>query len=372
MTGLGLVLMVSTLYGSYRLAGIIVATNVTAWAVGTAVLSKLVDRFGQRRVMYPATVVSAIALAFTAGFALAGLPIWTLFLPALIAGGTAGSPGALVRARWNYVLDDDDQLHTAFSLESALDEVNFVVGPVLATALATWVHPVAGVAASVVFTLVGAVLFYPQRATEPPISPQAISEHQHPSLALMIPGVTSVVVIGVLLGAIFGSIDVSVVASATAWDVRPASGVILAAFSLASGTAGFVYGARSWTSPSNQRFLFGVLALFATCLLLPLASNAVMLGLLGVLLGTTIAPTLTNANTIIGQLVPTARITEGLAWMGTGIGIGVSVGSSVAGTFIDLAGHAAGLWTVAGFGTVIALIGVMSHRSLNRDLAAAR
>lgn len=79
MMGLGLVLMVSAIYGSYGLAGAVTAANAVCWALGTAVLSNLVDRFGQRRVMYPAAILSAVFLAITVVLAVMQAPAWTLF-----------------------------------------------------------------------------------------------------------------------------------------------------------------------------------------------------------------------------------------------------------------------------------------------------
>jgi MFS family permease len=370
MAGLGIVLMVSSLYNSYGLAGAVVAANATAWALGTAVLANLVDRFGQRRVMYPAAIISAAALTLTVVLAANRLPVWTLFLPVIVAGAAGGSPGALVRARWNHLLDDPDQLHTAFSLESSLDEITYVIGPVAATALATWVHPTAGVAVPVVLSLVGAQLFYSQRATEPPPHPTVTRRDAPPAqFALRIPGVGPVVTVGLLLGCIFGSIDVSVVAAATSWDVRAASGVVLGVFSLASAAAGLIYGSRRWHSSTLRRFVIGMLALFVTTMILLAAQDALTLGLLGLLLGATVAPTLINANTLIGQLVPTGRLTEGLAWVGTGIGIGASIGSSAAGALIDHSGYVAGLASVAGFGTIAAVLTVSSAPRLRRAIA---
>ena len=63
---------------------------------------------------------------------------------------------------------------------------------------------------------------------------------------------------------------------------------------------------------------------------------------------------------------PRARLTEGLAWMGTGIGIGAAAGSSVAGQVIDVAGYHAGFVSVAGFATLAALIALGSLRSVRR------
>ena len=371
MMGIGLVLMVSALYDSYGLAGALAASNAVAWALGTAALSNLVDRYGQRRVMYPAAIVSATTLALLVVFAVLQLPAWTLFAPAVVCGATGGAPGALVRARWTHLVADPDQLHTAFSLESTLDEVTFIVGPVVATALSTGVHPAAGLIAPVVLALTGAHLLYGQRATEPPIAPRA----HHPRrrrftqrLVLLVPGVGAVVVVNLLIGCVFGSIDVSVVAAATQWGVREASGLVLAVFSLASGLAGFYYGARRWRSPVVSRFLVGVAALCAACVALLGAHSVLLLCIGGVLVGVTVAPTLINGNTLIGSLVTRDRLTEGLSWMGTGIGIGVAIGSSASGQVIDHVGYPGGLATVAAFGVLAALIAFGGRRALRRAL----
>ena len=114
-----------------------------------------------------------------------------------VSGATGGAPGALVRARWNHATNDPDHLHTAYALESTLDEVTFVVGPVLATALSTGVHPAAGLIAPVVLSLVGAHLLYSQRATEPPVLPRTYTDGVKPPLrqrlVLLVPGVAAVV-----------------------------------------------------------------------------------------------------------------------------------------------------------------------------------
>src|SRR5664280_2695105 len=318
MMGIGTVLMVSALYGSYGLAGALAAANGVSWAIGTAVLSNLVDRYGQRRVMYPAILISAAALTLVVAFALLGLPAWTLFPPALISGLTGGSAGALVRARWNLVITKPEQLHTAYALESTLDELTFVIGPVAATALSTQVHPAAALIAPIILGLVGAQLFYSQRATEPPPAPRRDPAGDRTPLLsrliLFVPGIGSVIAVNLLIGCVFGSIDVSVVAAATGWNVRGASGAVLA--------------------------------------------------------GATVAPTLINGNSLVGRLVPQGRLTEGLSWMGTGIGIGVSIGSSVSGQVIDDAGYHGGLVTVVVFSVLAAVIALASSRTLRR--AAAR
>ena len=373
MMGIGIVLMVSALYGSYGLAGALAAANGVSWAIGTAVLSNLVDRYGQRRVMYPAIVVSAAALALVVAFALLGLPAWTLFPPVILTGATGGAPGALVRARWNHVITNAEQLHTAYSLESTLDELTFVIGPVAATALSTQVHPAAALVVPIVLGLVGAQLFYSQRATEPPLAPRRDPAADRPPflsrLLILVPGIGSVIAVNLLIGCVFGSIDVSVVAAATGWNMRSASGAVLAVFSLASGAAGFYYGSRAWSSPLPKRFLIGVALLFVFTAPLPFVTSIVALGLIGVLVGATVAPTLINGNSLVGRLVPNGRLTEGLSWMGTGIGIGASIGSSISGGVIDRFGYRGGLVAVVVFAALAALVALASSGTLRRASA---
>lgn len=365
--GLGLVLMVSSLYDSYGLAGALVAANSGAWALGTATLSNLVDRFGQRRVMYPAAIISASSLAVVVMMAMSQFPAWTLFIPAIISGATGGAPGALVRARWNYVTTDRRQLHTAFSLESTLDELTFIIGPVVATALATTVHPAAGLIAPVILGLLGAWAFYSQKETEPPVTPRSrAAGAPRQKFILSFPGVGSVVAVNLLVGCVFGAIDVTVVAATTEWNLRNASGIVLALFSLASAISGFYYGSREWHSPLPRRFMIGVSALLAACSALLLADSVWVLAAIGLMVGLTVSPTLITGNTIIGRLVPETRLTEGLAWMGTGIGIGAAMGSSLAGQTIDIAGYHAGFGAVVGFATLAGVIAWIAGRTLMR------
>jgi MFS family permease len=54
--------------------------------------------------------------------------------------------------------------------------------------------------------------------------------------------------------------------------------------------------------------------------------------------GSTVAPTLINGNGLVQELVPHDQLTEGLAWIGTALGIGISAGAFVAGLAIDAVG----------------------------------
>ncbi|MDR0783534.1 MAG: MFS transporter, partial [Propionibacteriaceae bacterium] len=321
MIGIGIVLMVSGIYGSYGLAGGLAAVNAIAWAIGTAILSWLVDRHGQRKIMLPAALVSAAALAGMVIAAYFTAPLIWLFVFSALSGFTNGSPGAMVRARWNNILHSASDLHTAYALESTLDEIGFIVGPVLATWLATSFHPTAGLVAPVILMAGGAMIFYSLTATQPPVLPLDVDASGRGRFILTYRGLAPVVSVGLLMGCMFGSIDVTVVAATTGWESRSLAGVILAVCSVGSALGGLLYGARGWSSPLWKRFAIGVTLTGVTACSFLLVTNPLMLGIFGLIWGFSIAPTFINANGLIGQIVPASRLTEGLAWLGTTIGI---------------------------------------------------
>jgi MFS family permease len=363
MTGIGIVMMVSAQYDSYAWAGAVAASNSIAWAIGAAAISNLVDRFGQRRVMLPGAMISASALAVLVVLGTVQAPVWSLFPASVLCGASAGAPGALVRARWNHALRDKHQLHTAFSLESTLDELTFVVGPVAATFLATQIAPGAGLIAPILLSVPGSLWFYSLRATEPPVTPRRPEAASNRPLLTM-PGVLSVAGVTVMVGWLFGATDVTVVAATEAWDAKSAAGIVLGAMSLGSALGGLGYGSRHWVSSTVRRWVLLLALLAASTVVFPFTGTVPILAVFGFITGFMIAPTLINLNTLVQGLVPTGRLTEGLAWVACSLGVGVSLGSTLAGQLIEQVSFRAGFWVVVAAGTTAVILGLVSARSV--------
>jgi len=367
MVGIGIVLLLSAEYGSYGLAGRVSAVYVITSAVCGPQLARLVDRHGQARVMRPATAVAIFGLAALIFVATVAAAAGWLYVTAIVAGAPAGSFGALVRARWSYALRDPRQLHTAYSLESALDEVVFVVGPVAATVLATSVTPAAGLVVPIIALVVGGHLFLSLRGTEPPVLARAVDGAGRPTRSrsvLRVPGMLVLGAVFVAMGAIFGATDVSTVAFAEEHGSKASAGFVLAAFALGSMLSGLAYGSRHWVRPLWLRFANGVVALAVGVSLFFLATSIPALALVMFVTGFAIAPTLINGSGLVQYFVPAARLTEGLTWIGTSLGIGVSFGSSGAGMLIDDRGSRGG-FTVVGLAAGFAVLAtVASLRTL--------
>ena len=386
MVGISTILAVEGLYGSYTAAGLVSAANFVALAIGAPILARCVDRYGQSRVMLPATIVSATSLIALAAGAHAHAHLGLLAVLAALAGGLAGSMGSLVRARWTALLNRPEDIHTAFSLEAALDEVAFILGPVLATALCTTsIIPVtSGWIACLVMQLFGGLWFLSQRATEPaphPRRPQRAGEeaegtggaaegtaHDSAGLrpVLRYGAVGAVVVVFLISGAMFGANDVAAVAFATEAGHKSASGLVLAVWGVGSFIAALLYGARTWGWPLWKQFMTGTAALAIGTSTFVLAPNLVVLSVLALLTGLAIAPTLTSGNNIIQVTVAPSQLTEGLAWVSTALNVGVSIGSLLAGQAADAGGSHAGYLAVAGFGWAAVLAGVVGLPALKR------
>ncbi len=168
MFPIGLVLIISARTGHYQFAGVLSAVYVLGGVPGNPLLARVVDRFGQSRVLLPASAVTIGAALALAGLLIGHAPDWLLVVPTFIAGFSYLSVGSLIRARWSLVHAGRPELATAYSLESVLDEVIFVVGPLVTTLIATTLDPVIALYVISALIGVGALWLVTLRSTEPP------------------------------------------------------------------------------------------------------------------------------------------------------------------------------------------------------------
>jgi hypothetical protein len=373
MVGIGTVLMVQAYTGSYAVAGRVSAVLVVSTALASPQVARWVDRAGQHRVMLPLLALTTAGLLGLVAAAALGAPEPVLWPLAVLAGGAQGSYGSYVRARWIRALGDPQRLHTAFSFESAVDELVYIVGPVLATVLATAVVPPGALLAAALAGGVGGLWFLLQRATEPPVvghdagAAAGSARARGPRSAIFVPGMPVLALVFVAMGTIFGAADVSTVAFAQEQGHTGRAGFVLAAFALGSMVSGLGYGARHWTSPLSTRFAVGTVVLAAGVSLFFMARTLGVLALVMALAGLAIAPTVINGNAMVQQLVPAHRLTEGLAWVGTSIGVGSSLGSWLAGARIDAVGSHGGFLVAMAAGWTCVLLALVALPTLRRQ-----
>jgi predicted MFS family arabinose efflux permease len=353
--GLGIVLLISTRTGSYGLAGAVSATALIAQAAAAPMMARLIDRVGQARVLAPAFAGFTVANVLMVAAVEADLSTPIPHLAAVAVGALEPPIGACVRARWRHALAGSPLLHTAFSLEAVIDEAIFMVGPVVVTILATQVHESAGLLTIAVVATLGGWWLAAQRSTEPPALRG--SEGARAAVEPMRwPGLAPIIAVGALLGSLFGATEVVTVAFAQEHGHRSATGALLAAWAFGSLIAGLVTGAVPWRSSARTRYRFGSLALAAVMSPLPFIDGLWLLGGALFVAGFAISPTLVATVSLVDNTVPSRRLTEGITWVTTGLGIGVAAGAAIAGRLIDAHGAGPAYWVSTASGALAALV----------------
>ncbi|ANW17617.1 MFS transporter [Streptomyces clavuligerus] len=369
MMGIGIVTMVSQITGRYGIAGALSATAALSMAVLGPQISRLVDRYGQARVLRPAALASTAAVAGLLVCAVQEAPTWTLFVFTAVT-GCVPSVGAMIRARWTEIYRDRPrELHTAYSWESLIDELCFVCGPIVAIALSTSVFPAAGPLAAAVLLLIGVFWLSAQRDTEPPVHPR--EGDRKSDSAIRLPGLQVLVVTFVAVGAAFGAVDVVSVAFAEEQGNKAAAGIVLGLYALGSAVAAVVFGMLDLKGPAPRRWLIGVTAMAVSIIPLQLAGDLVFLAVALFVAGMAIAPTMVTTMALVGHHVPRSSLTEGMTWVSTGLAIGVALGFSAGGWAVDEAGAEAGFLVPAIAGAAAVLSALLGYRRLKRPVPTA-
>jgi MFS family permease len=377
MFGLGTILLIASVTGRYGLAGIVAAAGSVGYAACAPLAARLADRYGQRRVLRPMAVFFAAATAALIGCAQWRAPLWALVITGGLAGASMPSLGSMVRARWSALLGESPLLHTAFSLESVVDETIFVIGPAVVTLLATEVYPAAGVAVAAVACVTGTLLLAAQRRTEPPArNPPgraarlaaapgpAAPGPAAPGRAVPAPGLITMAPVYLCLGAMFATIDLSTVAFAQSRGHRPLAGFILGAYALGSAVGGLCYGSRTWHAPVHRRFAVTLCVVAAGTATFWAVPGLTVLALVIFCSGLAISPTFIAGFSLIEQQAPAGRRTEAMAWLTSAISIGVAGGSAVAGQVIDAGGARWGYALAAGCGAAAVAACLLGLRRL--------
>jgi MFS family permease len=338
MSSLAILLLVRGTTHSYPVAGIAVGGYALACAAAVPAQGRLVDRFGRRAVLFPAAVVQAlalIALVIAAHGHAAAIELVAL----AVAGGAvepAGAPPG--RALLGEMVTEPATRETAYALESVIQELIWIAGPLVVAAVITLVSPSGAVLVSAAVCVVGTSLFI----TSPRVRAGAgarppgrrRSAVASPELRAMLGPVA-------MMGAAIGLIDVGIPSLALHAGSRASTGVLLALWSVGSLCGGLWYGGVSWrlTLPDRYRWLLTA----AVASVVPLVfARSIPEGMVASLLaGVTIAPVFSCQYALVGRSVRHGSETEAFTWVAAALMAGLSAGSALSGVLIGRLGVSA-------------------------------
>nr|WP_202888573.1 MFS transporter [Kribbella solani] len=349
MTGLGIVWLVHGSTGSYAAAGTVTGGFAVAEAIAGPQVARLIDRFGQTRMLPITLLAHAIAVALLIGLTLAGAPLPVLIATGFLAGGSLPQIGAQTAARWSHALRDTPLLSSAFALEALSVGVAFMVGPGLVGTVSSFGSPAAGSVLATSLLLAGGFVLALQRGTAPPPSPPG----QHTSAKrLLHKRFAGLVGTNVGVGLFFGSMQVSVTAFAVSRGTPGLAGPLYSITSLMSLFAGLAYGARRWRTAPETQFVIAFVWLTVSCVPLIAVHTPLAAALALTLPGVAIAPFQTLSAVLAESTVDTAVLTQAFTWLNSGGAAGLALGSAFAGWVVD--GHS------AQYGFVVALVAALT------------
>jgi predicted MFS family arabinose efflux permease len=365
MTGLGLVWLLHARTGSYGTAGLAVAGFALAEALIGPQLARLIDRFGQTRVLPFCLLAHAAAIAGVLASTTAAAQI----VAATCAGAFVPQLGALSGARWAHLLRGEraDELPTAFALESLANATAFLLGPVLVASLGAIGDAAlaSGIAAGLI--LGGGAALAAQRRTAPRPARERAGHtgtgHTPAGRTLLRPSFLLVALLNLAIGLFFGTMGVSVSSFATGHGVPGAAAAITGAACLSGLLSGWVYGLRRHRAPARRQLVVVAAYLTAAALLLPLAPSAIWLGAAVVVTEVAVPPTLVLLNVLTEKAVHPAALTQAFTWNNSASAAGSAVAASLAGRVADAWGASAALAQAPAAGFVLLILALVLSRA---------
>jgi MFS family permease len=322
--------------GSYGVAGLVDGAFAVGAAVGTPWQSRLIDRLGQRRVLFPAALLDATATGLLIVLTEADAPTAALVACGLVGGLAVPNVGGALRTLWPELLRRrDDLIPTAYALDSVAIELLFTTGPLIAALVIAVASPVSALVLCAACSLLGTIAFIarpPSRNWRP--DPESGS---HGWLGpLRSAGVRTIVLSSVPVGFCFGAVEISLPAFAQHHGARELAGILLATWSVGSAVGGLAYGARRWPGSLGSAYLWLSLLLPLGYLPALLAPSIAAMALLILPAGLLIAPLAAAGNELIGRVAPSGAVTEAYAWPVTAILVGFAGGSAAGGLLVDV------------------------------------
>lgn len=373
MIGIGIITMlVQSGYG-YGLAGTVSATVVLCYAVISPQVSRLFDLYGQGRiVLISATTctIGLILLALSSHFSWAN---WTLYFAAFLA-GFSPSLSSMVRARWSAIYSGQPQLNTAFSLESVIDELTFIIGPPISIGLSVALFEQAGIVVAAVLLILGAFLLSRQYATAPhnlkqnPNDVQQVNADRSSVIKLI--KIQLLIIFMFALGMMVGTIEIASVAFAEMHSTPTAAGIVLSAYAVGSCVAGLVFGAIKLNRSFSQLLLWAACATLLSTLPLLWVTQVYSLAVAVFIAGLAFSPCMIIAMGLVEQIVPSQKLTEALAWLVSGLNVGVAFGAAFSGQMVECYASArAGFWVIFVAVNIMVIFALIIHHGIKTNNA---
>lgn len=333
VTGLAILLLAQSASGSFARGGTVAACYVAGLSLVAPALGRVVDRHGPHRVLL------GCALAFPAMLALLVLGsarvelTWLAYLGAAGAGAAFPPITVCMRTYFRRELADDALLAAAYSAESVLIEVIFIVGPLLVALFIALASPAAAVWFSAACGLAGTLVFL----RSPALRSWRIEARTARSLLGPLANREFVRLVAVVLcfATAFGFLEIGLTAYAIERANAAFAGVLLGVMSVGSAVGGLAYGSRAWHFPLARQFAAALALTAAGLAVLALQWDPWVLAAWSLIAGIAIAPALIIQSMLVTKTARPEHSTEAFTWTTSALLAGVGIGLAGGGAMLE-------------------------------------
>lgn len=362
MSGLAVLWAVHGVSGSFVQAGAATGAFAVADATVGPQIARLIDRWGQQRVVSVTASVFIVAGIVLVLACYSSSPVWTTVGLAAALGATAPPVGALSAARWREAVGSTNLLPAALSLEGALNDAAFLVGPVLVTAVSATVAPWFGLVLALSLVAIGIIGLLTAEATAP--VPGRSAGGLFVDRRLLNRRFLSLFAANLAMGFFFGGIGVAITAFALAYGAGAWAGLITAAGGIVSLAAGLAYGAFEEGRPA-QVMIAASTNITIGCALLALAPNVPAMVLGYALVGGCVALVLIPASVLLQKATENDVYTQAMVWTNSASALGIATAAPLVGYLIQRHDWPIGFLALATLTAILPLTLLIASPTLN-------
>jgi MFS family permease len=357
MTGLAILLLVQMSSGSFARGGAAAGCYVAGLALLAPALGRAIDRIGPARILLVCALVFPAALVALVAAVAHGASAHALLFAAA-AGASFPPITVCVRTYFRRRLKEEALLATAYSAESVLIELIFILGPVLVALFVAYASPAMAVYFSAACALIGTLLFL----RSPALREWRIEARTTSSLLgpLAEPAFPRLVILVLCFAAAFGFLEIGITAYATERGDAALAGVLLGIMSAGSAVGGLAYGSRSWHFPLARQFAAALAVMGLGLGVLALRWSPWTFAAWCAVAGVAMAPALIIQSMLAARIARAEHATEAFTWTTSALLAGVGIGLAAGGALLEFSSARRAL----GAGAAAALIAAAGARLL--------